>query len=68
MWRFYELYPLTENLPQVVANFEIENLPQVVAISDDYKKFFLIPWGHHKVIVAARIKCHPKVNIICQGE
>ena len=21
MWRFYELYPLTENLPQLGANF-----------------------------------------------
>ncbi|WP_294476367.1 YhcG family protein [uncultured Ruminococcus sp.] len=51
MWRFYELYPLTENLPQLGANFANENLPQLVANSDDYKNIFLIPWGHHKVII-----------------
>lgn len=51
MWRFYELYPLTENLPQFGANFENENMPQVVANSDDYKNIFLIPWGHHKIII-----------------
>ena len=51
MWRFYELYPLTENLPQLGANFDNENLPQLVANSDDYKNIFLIPWGHHKVII-----------------
>ena len=33
------------------TNFEKENLPQVVANSDDYKNIFLIPWGHHKIII-----------------
>ena len=35
MWRFYELYPQINNLPQVVAKPENENLPQVVANSND---------------------------------
>ena len=51
MWRFYEIYPATENLPQLEAKSENENLPQLVANSDDYKNIFLIPWGHHKVII-----------------
>ena len=51
MWRFYELYPATENLPQLGAKSENENLPQLVANSDNYKNIFLIPWGHHKVII-----------------
>jgi predicted nuclease of restriction endonuclease-like (RecB) superfamily len=51
MCRFYELYPLIENLPQLGAKSENENLPQLVTNFDDSKNIFLIPWGHHKVII-----------------
>lgn len=51
MWRFYELYPLTENLPQLVAKSENENTPQVVADLKEQNNIFLIPWGHHRCII-----------------
>ena len=40
-----------KNVHNLWTNFEKENLPQVVANSDDYKNIFLIPWGHHKIII-----------------
>ena len=43
MWRFYELYPLTENLPQLGAKSENENSPQVVADLKELNNIFLIP-------------------------
>ena len=51
MWRFYELYPMLENLPQLGANSESLTLPQVVAKSDEKNIIFQIPWGHHKLII-----------------
>ncbi len=39
MQRFYELYPQSENLPQVVADFK------------EHNNIFLIPWGHHRYII-----------------
>lgn len=51
MWRFYELFPLTENLPQVVADSEPLNHPQVVDDLKDVDKIFMIPWGHHRFIM-----------------
>ncbi len=51
MWRLYELYPQAKNLPQVGAKSEDTNLPQVVADFNENKNIFLIPWGHHKVII-----------------
>ncbi len=51
MWRFYELYPLTENLPQLGAKSENENSPQVVADLKELNNIFLIPWGHHRCII-----------------
>jgi predicted nuclease of restriction endonuclease-like (RecB) superfamily len=51
MWRFYELYPLVENLPQVGAKSANTNLPQVVADFNNENIIFQIPWGHHKVII-----------------
>ena len=50
MWRFYELYPQAENLPQLGAKSENANLPQAGA--DSYvNNIFLIPWGHNKIII-----------------
>ena len=51
LWRFYELYPMLENLPQLGANSESLTLPQVVAKSDEKNIIFQIPWGHHKLII-----------------
>ena len=51
MWRFYELYPQTENLPQLGANSENADPPQVVANFKYENIIFQIPWGHHKVII-----------------
>lgn len=51
MWRFYGLYPMMENLPQLGADSESSNLPQVVAKSDEQNIIFQIPWGHHKLII-----------------
>ena len=51
MWRFYELYPTLENLPQLGANSENSNLPQVVTKFDEQNIIFQIPWGHHKLII-----------------
>ena len=42
MSRFYELYPLTENLLQVVADSEPLNHPQVVDDLKDVDKIFMI--------------------------
>jgi len=51
MWRFYELYPQAENLPQLGANFDDEKLPQPVAEFKESNLIFMIPWGHHKLII-----------------
>ena len=46
---FYELYPDAVNLPQIGDESENENLPQVGV--DSACPFFLIPWGHNKLII-----------------
>lgn len=48
------------------TNFEKENLPQVVANSDDYKNIFLIPWGHHKIIIDKCRNDQQKSPLLCQ--
>ena len=50
MRRFYELYPQKENLPQLGAESENANLPQIL-VDSDVNNIFLIPWGHHKIIL-----------------
>ena len=51
MWRFYELYPLAEISPQVVADSAHSNLPQVGADLIEQDIIFQIPWGHHRFIL-----------------
>lgn len=49
MSQFYNMYPSTQITPQVGAqNEKIEIAPQVDAQLD---AIFMIPWGHHKVIL-----------------
>lgn len=47
MRRFYDLYSVvTSNLPQVVEDLKDEICPQVVG---DF--VFLVPWGHHRIVI-----------------
>ena len=49
MTYYYELYADVVNRPQVVDESEISNRPQLV---DDFMEpFFLIPWGHNRLII-----------------
>lgn len=48
MHKFYQLYSLEINLPQVVGQFNsVEITPDVVA----QMNVFMIPWGHHRYII-----------------
>lgn len=48
MHKFYQLYSLETNLPQVVGQFNsVEITPDVVA----HMNIFTIPWGHHRYII-----------------
>ena len=54
MRRFYELYPNRPQVADVLSSVdEIENLPQLVEDSAlaPYVDIFMIPWGHHRVII-----------------
>jgi len=54
MSRFYRLYGIAQNLPQLVAKSGIddvnENLPQLVANLSE-EELFAVPWGHHRLII-----------------
>ena len=59
---FYELYPDAVNC-QIGDESENENLPQVGV--DSAVTFFLIPWGHNKLIIDRCKNDRPRGPVLC---